>query len=373
MTVTVPFAAFDRRYHDWVDDVIEVVAEVAASDEFILKSRVAKLEAQIAALIGARHAVACASGTGGLTLILAALGLGRGDEVVTPAFSFISSASTIALVGATPVFADVSLDTATLDPVTAEAAITGATQALLPAHLFSCAAPMAALRALADRRGLRLIENSAVTFGGTVDGRPTGRYGDAGVFSFFPAKPLGGCGDAGMVVTDDDDLAAACRALRNHGQGAERFRHELVGFNCRMDEVTAGFLLRRLPTLTDQLTARRRLAQRYHEQLHPLAPSVVPPPGDFTGRAVYTYVVRAQDRDGLRAFLASRGVETVVSYPRPLHLQPAFAHLGHRPGDFPNAERLAHECLALPLYPEMPAADVDRVAAAVADFYGSRS
>ncbi|MGA4838090.1 DegT/DnrJ/EryC1/StrS family aminotransferase [Streptomyces sp. G45] len=367
MTATVPFAAFDRRFADWGDALVECVAEVAAADEFILKSRVVALESAIAAKVGARHAVACANGTGALTLILSGLGIGPGDEVVTPAFSFVSSASAVALVGARPAFADVSLDTMALEPEAARRALTARTAALLPAHLFCHTAPMAALRDLAGREGLRLVEDSAVTLGGTVDGLPTGRWGTAGVYSFFPAKPLGGCGDAGMVVTDDDALATACRALRNHGQTV-RFRHDLLGFNCRMDEVTAAFLLRRLADFDRQAAARRALADRYGSRLRALGPAVVAPPAGPSGRAVYTYVIRAAERDALRAYLARRGIETAVTYPRPLHLQPAFGHLGHGPGDFPNAERLARECLALPLYPELPLETADRVADAVEDF-----
>lgn len=365
--MTIPFTAYDRRYEGWVDDLVDVVREVGQSDEFILKSRVAALEAAISAQVGVTHAVGCASGTGALTLALTALGIGPGDEVVTPAFSFISSASTIALTGATPVFADVDLVDYALDP--AAVAITGRTRAIMAVHLFSQVAPMNRLHALASRHGLKLVEDSAVTLGGTVSGHRTGTAGDVGVFSFFPAKPLGGPGDAGMVVTNDDELASTVRALRNHGQGAVRFRHDLVGFNCRMDEIVAGFLLRRLPTLDRQLAARRQRAERYTAAL---PPEVVAPHG-FGDRAVYTYVVRAPEREALRRFLAAHGVETVVYYPKPLHLQPAFAHLGHGPGDFPNAERLARECVALPLYPEQPLSEVDRVAELVTRFYRSGS
>lgn len=268
MTVTLP-----PRYQDWSDDLVEVVAEVGAADEFILKSRVLALERAISERVGCGHAVGCANGTWALVLALAALDVGPGDEVITPAFSFVSSASAIALTGARPVFVDVDAATAALDPAAAQAAVTGRTRAILPVHLFSQVAPMPALRALADRHGLALVEDSAVTLGGTVAGRPAGSWGDAGVFSFFPAKPLGGIGDGGMLVTDDGDLAARARALRNHGQW-ERFRHDLVGFNCRMDEIVAGFLLRRLPRLDETRAARRRLADRYAAALQPLAPAV---------------------------------------------------------------------------------------------------
>lgn len=363
MTVSLP-----PRYRDWADDIVAAVKEVAASDEFILKSRVAALEAALAERTGARHAVACANGTGALVLGLTALGVGPGDEVVTPAFSFISSASAIAHVGATPVFVDVDPETATIDPDGVEAAVTARTKAVLPVHLFSQVAPMPALRAVADRHGLALLEDSAVTLGGRVADRPAGRWGDIGVFSFFPAKPLGACGDAGLLITDDDELATVLRALRNHGQ-IERFRHDLLGFNSRMDEIVAGFLLRRLDHFDADRAARRRLADHYTRTLTGVRPLRPGPPE----QAVYTYVVRATNRDGLRAHLSERGIPTAVTYPRVLPAQPVFADLGLRADDFPHAARLAQECLALPLYPQLTESDVDGVVAAVAEFYAGRS
>lgn len=367
----VPYFDWDNRYRDWVDDVLEVVREVADSDEFILKSRVAQLEARIAERTGAAHAIAVASGTGALSVALTALGIGPGDEVVTPAFSFISTASTVALRGARPVFADVDHDTACLDTAAAEAAVTGRTRAILPAYLFTGHPAMGELAALAARRGVALVEDSAVGLGSVVDGRPAGRHGAAGVYSFFPAKPVGGVGDAGMIVTDDPELGRRARMLRNHGQSlTTRFLHHEVGFNCRMDEITAGFLLRRLPHLDGFLAARRRLAEEYDRRLADLAPDVLTPLPGYDRRAVYTYVVRARARDRLREHLAADGVETVVYYPTPLHLQPAFAELGHRRGDFPVAERLAEECLALPLHPGMRPDAIERVADSIARFYG---
>ncbi|AUG80406.1 UDP-2-acetamido-2-deoxy-ribo-hexuluronate aminotransferase [Kitasatospora sp. MMS16-BH015] len=370
MTTTVPYHDWENRYQDWTEQVLDAVRAVADSDEFILKSRVAALEAQVAERTGAKHAIAVANATGGLTVLLAALGLGEGDEVVTPAFSFISTASTVALRGAKPVFADVDHDTACLDLAAARAAMTSRTKALLPAYLFSTHPDMTGLAALAQERGVALIEDSAVALGATVDGRPAGRFGTAGVFSFFPAKPIGGAGDAGMVVTDDDELAREVRMLRNHGQDlGVRFLHHKVGYNCRMDEISAAFLLHRLPRLDEFLGARRRIAEEYQERLAPLAPELLTPPDGYDHRAVYTYVVRARRRDALRAHLAAEGIEAVVYYPRPLHLQPAFAYLGHAKGDFPVAERLAEEALALPLHPDMRPGDVARVAAAIERFY----
>ncbi|MER7054542.1 MULTISPECIES: DegT/DnrJ/EryC1/StrS family aminotransferase [unclassified Streptomyces] len=370
MTTAIPYHDGPARFADWTDDIVEVFREVAESDEFILKSRVERLEAEVARRTGAAHAIAVANGTGALTVILTALGVGPGDEVVTPAFSFVSTASTVALRGARPVFADVEYETGLLAPAAAEAAVTERTRALLPAYLFTGSPRMADLAALAARRGLHLVEDSAVALGAEVDGRPAGRHGHAGVYSFFPAKPAGGIGDAGMIVTDDPELARTARMLRNHGQPpGKRFYHELLGFNCRMDELTAGFLLRKLSRLDGLLERRREIAQCYEEGLRPLAPQLLPPPAGFEGRAVYTYVVRAQRRDELRAHLADQGIGTTVYYPRPLPLQPAFASLGHREGDFPVAERLCREALALPLHPDMDPGAAGRVVAAVRDFY----
>ncbi|WP_326660767.1 DegT/DnrJ/EryC1/StrS family aminotransferase [Streptomyces sp. NBC_00385] len=372
MTTVIPYFDWPARAADWADDLVEVFQEVAESDEFILKSRVERLEAEIAARTGAAHAVAVASGTGALTVILAALGLGDGDEVVTPAFSFVSTASTVALRGARPVFADVEYETGLLDPAAAEAAVSARTRALLPAYLFSGSPKMGAFAEIAARHSLHLVEDSAIALGAEVDGKPAGRHGHAGVYSFFPAKPAGGIGDAGMIVTDDDDLARTARMLRNHGQPAgKRFYHELLGFNCRMDELTAGFLLRKLPHLDGLLEKRREIAAIYEEGLRPLAPALLPPPAGFEGRSVYTYVVRAQQREELRAQLAGQGIETAVYYPRPLHLQPAFAHLGYGPGDFPVAEQLSREALALPLHPDMAPGAAEQVVAAVSRFYAA--
>lgn len=366
----VSYHGWDQRYAGEADRVVHLVREIAESGEFILKSNVVKLEEEVATQVGVRHAVACANGTAALSLILTGMGIGPGQEVITPAFSFISSASTIALCGARPVFVDVDERTYTLDPAAARAAITPKTTALLPAHLFNSTADMPTLRALANGRGVRLIEDSAISLGATINGVPAGKHGDAGAFSFYPGKPLGGIGDAGMVVTDDDDLAMAARMLRNHGQRpGQRFLHERVGFNCRMDELSAGYLLGNLPRQQELLDTRRERAQWYTDRLSALV-DVVLPPVDFAERAVYTFVIRAQQRDRLREYLAARGIETAVYYPKPLHVQPVFAHLGHRYGDFPVAEQISREALALPLRPDLSRTDIDRVSDAVLAFYG---
>lgn len=373
MSTTLPYFDDPRRATFDVEDVLDALRQTAESDEFILQSKVAALEQAVAERVGARHGVATASGTAALTLALYAAGVGAGDDVVTPAFSFVATAGTVVTLGARPVFADVDPETGCLDVAAAREAITPHTRALLPAYLFNAAPDMPSLRHLAAEHDVTLIEDSAVALGAVAGDRPAGRHGQIGIFSFFPAKPLGGIADGGMLVTDDDELALRLRMLRNHGQDlATRFLHHAIGFNARMDEVGANLLLRRLPQLDAALEARRARAERYDERLGDLAPQVRTPRPGYDGRAVYTYVIRAQDRDGLRSHLAERGVETAVYYPVPLPLQPAFAHLGHREGDFRHAERLARECLALPLHPGLPLGQIDRVADEVAAFLGRR-
>lgn len=358
-------AAADRRA------VKDLVREVARSDEFILKSRVRAYEDELAARIGAGHAVAVSSGTAAIHVALAALRCGPGDEVVTPAFSFHSSASPIALLGATPVLVDVGEDFL-LDADLVEPAATARTRGIVPVHLFADMADMPRIAALARERGWWVLEDSAIALGMARDGVAAGRWGDVGVFSFHPAKPLPGITDGGAIVTDDEQLARRCRMLRNHGQdGVNRFLHHLVGFNARMDEVNAGLLSRRLRDYDGAVAARAAIAQRYDAAFADLAPALRTPLATSCERIYYTYVVRAAERDALERHLADRGVETLVYYPRPLHLQPAFAYLGHRAGEFPQAERAAREALALPLHPRMAEADVDRVIAAVRAFHGA--
>lgn len=366
----VPYYDLPRRVDADRAALKAIVREVARSGEYILKRRVAGLEDELAAFTGARHAIGTASGTAAIHLGLAALGAGPGDEVITPAFSFHSSATPIAHLGATPVLVDVTEDTALLDADRAAAAVTERTAGVVAVHLFSAMADMPSLRALARDRGLWILEDSAIALGMRWDGVPAGRWGDLGLYSFHPYKPLGGISDGAALMTDDDDLARRCRMLRNHGQdGVQRFVHHVVGFNARMDEVNAAFLARRLARYRAGLARRAEIARRYDGALGHLAPELRIPPPVAHERIHYTYVVRVRERDALERHLAARGVETVVYYPLPLHLQPVFAHLGHRAGDFPNAERASRESLALPLYPEMPDDHVEEAIAAVLAFW----
>jgi UDP-2-acetamido-2-deoxy-ribo-hexuluronate aminotransferase len=367
----VPYYDFPRRSAADRQAVKDLMREVARSDEFILKRRVRDYEAGLCAHAGVAHAVAVSSGTSALHVALAALGVGEGDEVITPAFSFHSSATPIALLGATPVLVDIGEDFL-IDPELIAAAATPRTRGVVPVHLFSAMADMPRIAALARDHGWWVLEDSAIALGMSRDGVGAGRWGDLGVFSFHPAKPLPGVSDGGAIVTDDAALAERCRMLRNHGQdGVNRFLHHVVGFNARMDEINAALLSQRLRGYRATLTARAAIARRYDAAFADLAPALRTPLPAACERVYYTYVVRADRRDELERHLAERGIESLVYYPRPLHLQPAFADLGHRAGDFPEAERAAAEALALPLHPRMPEADVERVIEAVRAFHGT--
>jgi dTDP-4-amino-4,6-dideoxygalactose transaminase len=356
--------------------LIDLVRDIGtgADQKFILGARTAAFEQALAATLGGACVVTCGSGTTALSLIMAALGIGPGDEVVVPAFGCAPIASTVVTAGATPVFADVHADTMTLDPERAESAITPRTKAVMPAHQFSVMADMPAFEAIAARHGVRLIEDSAVAQGAVLRGRPAGTWGDAGVFSFVQVKSFGMPGEGGAVVTRDADLAAAVRVLRNHGQdGGQRFVHHRIGHNSRFDEVMAAFQLERLSGLHARLARRAAIAGYYTERFTPLAGhGVRPPPTDRDGRCHYVYCLRAERRDELADHLAARGVGTHVYYPAPLPSQPAFARHARPGATWPNAAEAGRTILALPVYPHLTDVEVEHIADAVCQFVTER-
>ncbi|MBP2000265.1 dTDP-4-amino-4,6-dideoxygalactose transaminase [Paenibacillus shirakamiensis] len=368
--MTIPFFNYAARYAEDRQKIKDIVYEVGTSDNFILKERVAEFEQAIRSYTGAQHVIAVANGTTALTILLKAMGVGPGVDVLTPAFSFISTASTIVLLGANPIFVDVNPLTGMLDPEDLERKITPSSKVVIPTHLFSVMADMKSIREIADRYGLRVLEDSAVSLGAIQDGQQAGRLGDAGLYSFFPAKPLGGIGDGAVIVTDDDELARISRMLRNHGQdGITRFYHHFVGYNHRMDEVVAAYLTHKLSRFDDLLHRRRQIAAQYNAALHALSPDVYVVTENHDSRAYYTYVMQAERRDELQLYLKEQGIETQIYYPSVLPLQPAFAGIGHEAGDFPHGETFTQKSIALPLYAEMPDEHVQQVIAAVSDFY----
>jgi dTDP-4-amino-4,6-dideoxygalactose transaminase len=371
MTRTLPFFPPDLFEADR-GTLVDLVRDLgtSADQRFILGPRTEAFEAALGATLGGASVVTCGSGTSALTLTLAALTVGPGDEVVVPAFGCAPIASAVVTAGATPVFADVRADTMTLDPDLAEAAITRRTKALLPAHQFSTMADMPAFEALAARNGVRLVEDAAVAQGAVLRGRPAGTWGDAGVFSFVQVKSFGMPGEGGAVITGDAGVAATVRMLRNHGQdGRRRFVHHRIGHNSRFDEVMAAFQLHRLPGLAARLDRRARIAEYYTERFTPLAAQGIrPPPNARDGRCHYVYCLRVERRDALGDHLAAHGVGTHVYYPAPLPAQPAFA----TPGAWPNAEAASRTILALPIYPHLTDAEVEHIADTVCQFATDR-
>lgn len=358
-----------RTRHDH-EVILRLLDEVVASDVFILRQKVAAFEEQLKECLGVPHVVAVASATDGLKLAMAALEIGPGDAVLTPALSFPAPAGAIAQRRARVAFVDVDPLTGLLDLDDLENRLAPDVRAIMAVHQGCGLVDMPRMREIADRRGLRVVEDSAVCMGARQAGRPVGLWGDLGVWSFYPVKPLGGIGEAGVIVTGDETLARRCRMLRNHGQdGITRFRHHLLGFNSRMDEVTASYLSGRLPALPGLLRRRAEIARRYDDHFRPLVPDVVTSMPAAEEAVIYRYVLLVERREELRLWLAAHGIEARSPWPAPLPLQPGYAALGHQQGDFPGADSFYRRALALPLYPEMSDDQVEVVAATVKEFF----
>ena len=381
-TGEVPFftgAASLRR--DW-PELARRVRRIAESGRFTAGETVAELEAAIAGYTGARHALACNSGTDALIIALRAAGIGPGDEVIVPAYSFFASASAVLHAGARPVLVDVLPGSYAMDAERAAAAITQRTRAIMPVHLFCQTADLVALCELADDYGLQVIEDSAEAIGMRVHRpgedvpRHAGRWGRAGVLSFFPTKTLGGLGDAGMVLTDDDELAATAARLRVHGDDGQYHWREL-GWNSRCDELQAAVLLTRLRRLDADIERRAELAAHYTQRLAPLSGVLSTPwqaPAKRQSNLVwYVYLVETERRDELAAYLAGNGVGTEVYYPRPLSHQPCLRSLPGAAQPVPVALQASRRAVALPLYPDLTHDQVDRVCDLVTSFHGGGS
>lgn len=355
------------------DAVMPAVLAVIERQQFIMGEEVPQLEAAIAKLSRVKHAIACASGTDALLLPLMALGLEPHDEVIVPAFTFFATAGTVHLAGGTPVFVDIEPGTFNLSPEAVAAAITPRTRAIVVVHLFGQMAALERILELAGQRGIPVIEDAAQAIGARrrIDGqwKLAGECGWVGTLSFFPTKNLGAWGDGGMMLTQDDRLAGRLRRLRTHG-GLQKYHHDEVGTNSRLDTLQAALLLAKLPFLAGWSAARREKAQRYNDEFKGHS-AVVPPAVDPANEPIFhQYTIRTPRRDALLDHLKARGIGSGVYYPLALHLQPAFAHLGYRAGSLPEAEAATREVLSLPAYPELTEAQQELVVEAVNGFYG---
>jgi dTDP-4-amino-4,6-dideoxygalactose transaminase len=368
MDMQVPFLDLKAQNDSVWPEIQAALKPVMSEAQFILGPAVARFEKHFADYLGVRHCVGLNNGTSALHMALLACGIGPGDEVITTPATWISTTWAISYVGAKPVFVDVDPVTYTLDPRLVERAITPRTRAILPVHLYGQAADLSSLSRLADEHGLVLIEDAAQAHGARYHGRRVGSFGKAACFSFYPGKNLGCFGEGGAVVTNDEQVASRIRCLRDHAQTA-RHQHVEIGFNTRMEGVQAAVLDAKLPHLDDWNAARARHARRYHELLADL-PGVILPEAPQEGAHVwhlYVVLVRGFDREDLRGELADRGVITAIHYPRPVPFQPAYAHLGYRPGDFPVAEDLMRHCLSLPMFAELTDEQITHVASTLQD------
>jgi len=368
----VPLLDLRAQYESMRDDIDEAIRRVVESQHFILGPEVEALEREIADYCGTTHAVGVSSGTDALLVALMALGVGPGDEVITTPFTFFATAGTVARLGARTVFVDIEPDTFNIDAARIEAALSPRTKAIIPVHLFGRVADMDTVMRLAGSAGVAVIEDAAQAIGAyDAAGRRAGAIGDIGAFSFFPSKNLGAFGDAGMVTTSDESLARLMRQLRVHGMEPKYF-HSMVGGNFRLDALQAAVLRVKLRHLDTWHDGRRRNAARYRELFAQAGIEQVTLPQDVPGHIYNQFVIRAPQRDALRDHLSARAIGTEIYYPLPLHMQACFAGLGYQEGDFPHAERAAREVLALPIYPELEDAALQRVVASIADFYAAR-
>jgi dTDP-4-amino-4,6-dideoxygalactose transaminase len=368
--MTVPLLDLDAQYRPLRDELLAAVTRVCDSQRFIMGPEIDSLEQELRQMLGVKHAIAVSSGTDALLLALMALGISAGDEVVTTTFSFFATAGAIVRVGATPVLVDIDPATFNIDPAQVAAAITARTKAIMPVHLFGLAADMDPIMAVAERAGIPVIEDAAQAIGSTYMTRPLGAIGAFGCFSFFPSKNLGAFGDAGLLTTENDDLAARATLLRTHGM-KPKYYHHLVGANFRMDALQAAVLRVKAPHLADWTAGRQANAARYRPLFAAagLGGAVTLPiePPDRS-HIFNQFVIRTADRDGLKRHLDQQGIGNEIYYPVPFHLQPCFANLGYRPGAFPHAERAAQESLAIPVYGELTAAQQEAVVSAIAQY-----
>ena len=359
----IPLVDLHRQYLSIKSDIDAAVARVLESSQFVLGPEVEGFEREFARHSGTAEGVAVSSGTSALHLALLAAGIEPGDEVITVPFTFVATAAAICYTGAKPVFVDINHNTFTIDVTKIEAAITKRTKAILPVHLYGQPADMDPILEIAARHNLAVIEDACQAHGAFYKSRPVGSLGDAGCFSFYPGKNLGAYGEGGILVTNRTEIARKARMLRDWGQ-ERKYHHVLKGFNYRMEGFQGAILRVKLRHLDQWTEARRSHAAVYGELLGESS-VLVPQQAPYAHHVYHVYAVRHSDRDSLARTLHAHGVGTGIHYPVPVHLQPAYADLGHRVGDFPEAERAANEVLSLPMYPELTRTQIETVCAAV--------
>ncbi len=365
----IPLVDLKAQYQSIKPEIETAIRRVLDHAQFIQGPEVESFEAVFAAACGAPYAVGVASGTAALHLTLSAWGIGPGDEVITTPHTFIATAEVICEVGARPVFVDIDPITYNINPHKIEEAITDCTRVLMPVHLYGQPADMPAIMKIARRHHLRVIEDAAQAHGATYNNQHVGLWGEAGAFSFYPAKNIGAYGDAGMVITRDAALAEHLQMIRNHGR-KEKYVHTRHGFAARLDALQAAILAVKLAWLETWVARRRQIAGIYRDRLVDL-PLTLPRELNRVRHVYHQFVIRADRRDALKTYLKDHGVGTGIHYPIPLHLQPALQHLGYQKGSFPVTEAVVDTILSLPIYPELTSEQIDTIVAAIRGFYTS--
>lgn len=365
--MNIPLVDLRKQYAPLKEEILGSIEQVLNGMQLFLGENVQGLENEFAQFCGARYGIGVSDGTAALNIILRAMDIGAGDEVITVSHTFIATAEAILLAGARPVFVDIHPATYLMDIAQVESKITPCTKAILPVHLYGQTVDMDPLLELASRHGLRVIEDACQAHGAKYQGRRAGSLGDAAAFSFYYSKNLGAYGEGGFITTNDSELARRMSTIRDHGSG-QRYHHDLIGFNGRLDEIQAAVLRAKLPHLQEWNEQRRRHADRYDDLLQG-TPIAIPLECPDNKHVYHLYVIQAPRRDELQAFLKSRGIFSGIHYPIPVHLQTAMSGLGYKLGDFPVTERVTGEILSLPMYAELTDEEIEQVTDTIKAFY----
>ena len=362
----VPFVDLKRQYSSIKQEIDAAIQDVLDNTAFIMGENVENFENNFAEFCGVKHAVGVSSGTSALHLALLGAGIKAGDEVITVPNTFIATSEAISHAGAKPVFVDIDSETYNIDVSKIKNKITGKTKAVIPVHLYGQMAEMGPLMDIAEDNDLKIIEDSAQAHGAEYKGRKSGTIANAGCFSFYPGKNLGAYGDAGMVTTNDDEIAENVKILRDHGR-SDKYEHKIIGFNHRIDALQAAILNVKLKHLNEWTDARRKNAKLYDELLGRCA-VVTPVEKEYNKHVYHLYVIRTKNREELQKHLKAQGISTGIHYPIPLHLQPAYSNLNHKQGDFPITEKYSGEILSLPMFAELTEHEIEYVVEKIKEF-----
>lgn len=366
--MNIPLVNLKLQYKKVEKEILKGIKDILKEQKLILGKYCLLLEETIARYVGVPYAISCANGTDALILSLMALGIGEGDEVITTPYTFFSTASSIALVGARPVFVDIESRFMNIDPEKIESAITERTRALIVVHLFGKLCQMDRILPIAEKHGIYVIEDMAQSIGAKKNGKMAGSFGHIAALSFYPTKNLGGIGEGGMVLTRDEELAKKIKKLRVHGMDEVPYRHELMGINSRLDEIKSYALYAKFPYLEEWNEKRIENARFYNSMLKNL-PLKLPELEDERSHVFHQYVIQLEERDALMEFLRRKGIQTGIYYPLPLHMQECFSYLGYKKGDFPYAEEASMKSLAIPVYPELTEKEKEYIVKSIREFF----